>query len=249
MKKSLLICAESGAGKTTSIACLKDQPVTVLDFESGSNVLANQLSESDKMKIVGCYDTHEFTVNATSEMRNKRRTALTKIKELKALETMTQTLNKVTNDPNHIVVVDTLTALGAAYLRRTCHLAGRTIPQLSDYNDPASELDVCVSVLCSHEFQPSVVCLTHINYIQDEKDTGKDASVTPVRGYPNAVGKKLSYTLGRHFNNIFAIKAFGSKRTFVTEGTEAGVHCKSERKFPELLVENGLRVFFNLEAK
>lgn len=146
-----------------------------------------------------------------------------------------------------VLVVDSLDHLGTAALDYNLELVARggEQPQIQDYGSATRQLEQVIQLLCSSAIGCHVIIISHINQV--EIDTGEGVEL--VRGYPAALGSKLSPKIGAYFNTTLIGKASGSgdkvKRVIRTVPT-ASIDAKNPVKgIPaELPVEEGLATFF-----
>jgi len=112
------------------------------------------------------------------------------------------------------------------------------------YFDAQKAMEALIAGITSEQFRTNVIFITHVNYVDNEDGTRK--------GYPNAIGKALSPTIGAYFNSIAQCETkTGGKRIIRTTPT-ALIDLKNPAPFamlPEYPISTGLADFFAVLRK
>lgn len=147
-----------------------------------------------------------------------------------------------------ILVVDTLTFMSAACMRRAQALVGRSgkTPEIQDWGAAMSQIEDLLTILYSQTIKCHVIVNSHITYIEIGEGMNK--------GYPNTLGNKLPPKVGRWFNYILQVKSVGSgasaKRYIYTQPEGMiDVKCPIPGLATKLSLESGLAEFFAAASK
>jgi hypothetical protein len=255
----LLYMASSGAGKTGALAALviAGFKLRILDFDDGLTAL------SEALKAAGHADLLKNVEYVT--LRDDKKTIVIgdKVKivpsgtpsafarGLQLLDHWKYKVNGVETDLGRpdtwgrdvVLVVDTLDFAGMAAMDRVLAMNNRSgePPQIQDYGLAMSQLEQTVQRLCSPSLNCHVVVNTHITFIGEEGQIQK--------GYPGALGQKLSPKLGGYFDILLVGAQRGSgrsaKRVILTV-PDSNTDAKCPYKIaPELPQESGLLTVFN----
>jgi hypothetical protein len=147
---------------------------------------------------------------------------------------------------DEVLVIDSFTFMGRACMNHTLFLNGHLNdqPTLPDWGAAMKRLEDVLAILQSDATKCNVVLICHINYVENET-TGV------VKGYPMALGQKLSPRVGAYFNHALLVRATGSgdkrQRSILTQG-EGLIDCKSPVVgVPSTLpIDTGLADYFKL---
>ena len=114
--------------------------------------------------------------------------------------------------PKKILVLDTMTALGRACMRRQCFMTNRVEkgPRPRDWLSAQGDQDACMEILTSQAKACPVIVIAHLKLIgPKETETDDDAAtkevkakaveVVPFRLFPSALGRALPPTIAEHF--------------------------------------------------
>lgn len=167
--------------------------------------------------------------------------------------------------PNDILVVDSLTALGDAAMRRVLAMNNHTTlnRQESDWGTAQAEQDAAMQLITGQDIPCHVIVTAHLQLIAPKEPTAKElkegsinvdikeqiAELVPAKLFPNALGRKLSPLIGQHFPYLVLFEEETvngqAKRVIRTQPTPA-VNVKVPIKgiAPKLPVSSGLLTIF-----
>lgn len=241
----VVVAGESGTRKTTGLASLAraGYNLFIIDADNGLGALRRELSgPADKealarIDVIQCFD--------------KLKNASGRIMIDGPAKAWTNAMNALTNWPGKgplekwtdkdVLVVDTLTTLGASCLRYIQQLNGHEDkPTLPDFGSAMDLLEKAIMLLSSPASNCHVVLNTHVN--TTENDSGV------VSGYPSALGNKLSPKIPIYFDNVLVAIKKGSgdvaKYTYELRGTQLVMGKSSYRGQSSLDNLTGLAEFF-----
>lgn len=244
----LLVVADSGFGKTGALASLAKAGynLRIIDFDNGLDVLRNLLASDPSALARVEYET--FTdkfknINGNLILDGQPKAFAD------ALRFMSDwpghgPLNKWTD--KDVLVIDTLTTMGLASMRHILALTGRDgKAQIQDWGAAMDQIERVVQLLATKEVNCNVILNCHIQLAEAVEGSGV------YKGYPAALGNKLSPKIPIYFNNCLVGKASGigatKKRVFMTRG-DGMVEGKSSNLNvpPELPQDSGLADFFKI---
>jgi len=253
----MIVLGDPGTGKTGGLASLvKDYWLGILDYDNGLESLKQFVRrECGKEGLANVeYRTLRDKRKSTpsGSMVDGGATAFTD--GLKMLDhwkyknddgTMTDYGPPSQWGPERILVIDSMTLQAKAAYDWCEQMVPRGKSGQFDpravYWDAQKSIEQCVANYTSEAYRTNVICITHVNYIDNEDGTRK--------GYPNTIGKALSPIIGLYFNSIAmcTVKA-GGKRVVQTAPT-AMVDLKNPKPFamlPEYPIGTGLADFFKV---
>ncbi len=119
--------------------------------------------------------------------------------------------------PKEVLVLDSLTSMGRASMRRTLALNVRVQKgaRKSDWGQAIDIQDGFCEKLCSDDTPCNVVVISHLTLLTlDDKDdddvTQKPINAFGSKKYPSALGNKLPQKIGQHFDVIVEARLVGS---------------------------------------
>jgi hypothetical protein len=248
----MLLIGDSGAGKTGALASLAKAGynIRVLDFDAGIDTLAHQLKGdtealarvnyktcTDKLKSVTIGNSTRIVPDGSPTAFSSGLALLDKWDDLGPVYTWT---NK------DILVVDSLTHMGHAALRRVLALNNRSgeQPYQSDWGDAMRMLEDTLALLYSEAIRCNVIVMSHIVILGGDEKTGIGG-----KGYPTALGSKLPPKVGTYFNYTLhvVVKGTGNNaRRVIRTVPDGNIEVKSPiQGLPaELPLATGLADFF-----
>lgn len=169
---------------------------------------------------------------------------------------------------NEILVIDTLTGLGRAAMRRALFVNNRTIHtrRIQDWGVAISDQEAVVEKITSMAVPCHVIVFSHVKLVgpkfQEENDDNETsvgkvnkqiAETVPVRWYPSAIGQGLPTTIGEHFGVVVSyelIERGGKVQRMMRTAARADLDIKvPDTHIPPLLpVESGLLTIFEAIA-
>lgn len=244
----MLVVADSGFGKTGALASLAraGYNLNIIDFDNGLDVLVNLLRDDPAAMARVSYET--FTDKFKNVNGNLVLDGLPKA-FAEALKYMSDwpgkgPMSKWTE--NDVLVIDTLTTMGLASMRYILGLTGRDgKAQIQDWGAAMDQVERVVQLLATKEVNCHVILNCHIQLAEAVEGSGV------YKGYPAALGNKLSPKIPVYFNNCLVGKTTGigatKKRVFLTKG-DGMVEGKASlvnvpNEFPQ---DTGLAEFFKL---
>ena len=237
-----MIAADSGSGKTGSLATLVDAGfnLRILDFDNGLSVLKGYVKDKSKLANVHYVDKlqDEFILTA----------GRVGIKKAPAFQRAMDALEKGGPDfwgadipplrewgARDILAVDSLTMSGRASLQMVMQANAAQLknPELQHYGVAMENIEKWVQALMSSHVQCHVIINTHI--------TGVDGDA---RLYPDALGSKLPPKLGKYLDNLIGLRIVGGQRKFLTQ-KDGLLALKTAVPLPESIpIEDGWKVIF-----
>lgn len=222
-KLNMIIMGNSKSGKTGGLASLVEAGfnLRILDFDNGLDPLVLFLKKKNpellkKVEAVTLTDKHGSIAGKLQPMGVP--TAFTRacnlLTDWKPYPDIpdAQKMGKIeTWTPNEILVIDSVTFMGRAALRRTLFnnkRLGQT-PYQSDWGDAQSELEMVFATLFDDSIKCSILYLTHIDIREDDK-------VGMVQGNPMVLGKALGPVFPRYTNASVIVKNINGKRSIKT---------------------------------
>jgi len=196
-RTKLLLCGDSGSGKTSSLATLANAGynLRIADFDAGLDVLGNYL-EGDAASRVHYVTLRDSMKNAT---------AFQDFSKLLTIGWEDFGLPKDWGD-NDVLVIDSLTFLANSAMRRILQRDGKKFtdqPAIQHWGEAGRDIELLIQWLTSDELPCNLVVTTHVQYY-DEPGGGS-------RAYPVALGRKLPTIIGRYFNTVLRIDVKPSK--------------------------------------
>lgn len=255
----LILCGESGAGKTGSFASLAGAgyKLRVLDLDNNSGILRNLLTKpsSPYVKANAGVLANLDSVLAPSEPRGLvgGRLGITKANVWSAASGALadwregeRSLGPITSwGSDTVLIIDTFTRLAQAAMNFHLALNGRLNqkPSLYDYGDAQQLLRYFLEIVTSPEVPCNVILSCHIDKTEN-KSTGA------AEEYPMSIGAALGPQVGTYFGTLLKIEKVGSgeklRRVIRTVPTSA-LGVKTSIPFdakPEYNLETGLADYF-----
>ena len=160
--------------------------------------------------------------------------------------------------PKDVVVLDSLTSMGRASMRRTLSLNTRVQKgaRKSDWGQAIDIQDGFCEKLCGDDTPCNVVVISHLTLLtlddkDDDDESSKPINAFGTKRYPSALGNKLPQKIGQHFDVIVEARLVGSGRN-VRRVLTAQPRLDLDLRAPvvnvpaELSLETGLVQLFEL---
>jgi hypothetical protein len=211
----IMVAADSGSGKTGSLATLVDAGfnVRVLDFDNGLSVLKGYVKTKSNLKNVHYVDKLQDEYQLLSGRIGIKRApafqramdALDKGGEAYWGSAAIPPLKDWT--PKDILVLDSLTACGRCSLQMVMQANGKGMshPEIQHYGTAMENIEKLVQQLTSSITQCHVIINTHITSVEGD-----------ARLYPDALGSKLPPKISKYFDNVVGLRLIGGQRKFLT---------------------------------
>ena len=244
----MLVVADSGFGKTGALASLAKAGYNlyIIDMDNGLDVLVNLLRNDPAALARVNYET--FTDKFKNQGGNLVLDGAPKA-FAGALKYLSDWPGKGPLDKwtdKDVLVIDTLTTLGLASMRHILALTGRDMKaQIQDWGAAMDQVERTVQLLATDAVNCHVILNCHIQLAEAVEGSGV------LKGYPAALGNKLSPKIPIYFNNCLVGKSTGlganKKRMFMTKGDGLVEGKASMVTVPsELPQDTGLAEFFKL---
>lgn len=217
-----LILADSGLGKTGSLASLAQAGFNLKLFDADANhgILIHILKDNpDALARIEANTFRDHLKINSSGFPDGDPKGWSDF--LKAFDKWPDGGKATDWGSDTIIVIDTLTALGKAALYRAQKIDSKfgRLPEIQHYHTAMVQLEGLLGNLSSDNISCHVLILTHINYVNNE--------LGAMFGLPMAIGDKLSPKVPMYFNTMLTIKRTGKKTALVTK-TNAMVNTKVE---------------------
>lgn len=214
-----LVVADSGSGKTGSLASLIDAGFNLrfLDFDNGLSVLKGYVKDLSKLKNVHYVDQLVDDYQLVGG-RIGVKTANAFQRAMDALERGGEKywgasgahIGPVSSwTSRDVLVVDSLTFLGRSCLLMVMQANGKGMaaPEIQHYGTAMENVEKMLGYIKSPKITPChVIVNTHLT-----KDEGS------ARMLPEALGSKLSPKVPRYFDNMISLSLTNGERTFKTK--------------------------------
>jgi len=214
----IMVVGDSGTGKTAALAGLANagKRLFILDFDDGLDILRALVKPEFLTNIV--YETlrDRVRVNPAGPYVAGMPTAFNQA--MAALEkwiTVTQ--------PGDVIVVDTLTHMGAAAMNWTLALNKRWGKQVRprDWGQAMQRQEAAIQELTGPDIKADVIVNAHLAILSDgggdddEEETAEGAPKPARRAvdwkrYPSALGKKLPPRIATYFNCVVQTQVIGA---------------------------------------
>lgn len=237
----MMIAADSGSGKTGSLASLVDAgyKLRILDFEAKLDPIVGHIKDRSKLVNVD-YKTlkDEFKLIGTTMTISK---ATSFQQAMSALNQWDKDLGAVqTWSTDTILVIDAFSSMGRAALNMVLMANGRINkpPEIQDWGAAMDMLEKVLMNLTNPKLVPChLIVLTHLT-------SQESADGLATRTYPESLGTKLNPRVAKYFNNLIGLKATAASRKFKTKA-EGLLACKTHRPIKdEYPIETGLADIF-----
>lgn len=212
----MLICGESGSGKTGALLSLAEAgyKLRIIDTDNGSEILQQLARQSTKPldiiieKAADSYTTISGRALSKGDGFSAALKLFDKFPVAWDAEDKPTTFEKIKDwDNKTIVVIDSLTRLGEMalnFVQATENKIGTSLTQ-PQWGQAMRMLEFMLNMLCSQDLKCHVIVNTHIANMYDGDE--KDARL--VAQFPNAIGKKLPEKIGSYFNSTLYVASVG----------------------------------------
>lgn len=210
-----MLAADSGSGKTGSLAPLVDAgfKVRILDFDNGLSVLKGYVKDKSKLANVHYVDKLQDEMKLLAGRIG--------IKKAPAFQRAMDALDIGGEKywghpipplsewgPDCILVIDSLTMAGRTSLQMVmeANAAGFKSPEIQHYGTAMDNIEKWVQILMSSAVKCHVIINTHITGVEGD-----------ARLYPDALGSKLPPKIGKYVDNLFGLRKKGGEAKFLTK--------------------------------
>lgn len=221
----MLVVGDSGTGKTGGLSCLANAgyELFIADLDAGLDVMRAFVKPECLKNVHFVTITEEFVGRHGGVQPKGQPTVYNRLMNLLNNwvdpETKEEFGGVAEWNENRVLAIDTFTALGESAYRFVRALNGRKADQI-DFRDfgqaqfmqeglldlVMSEAIACNVIICAHlDYQEAYGEAPIVEIIIDKE--GNTESKKEERGYPAAIGKKLSPKVGRHFNTVVMTKS------------------------------------------
>lgn len=200
-RTKLLLCGDSGSGKTSAVAALANAGynLRIADFDDGLDVLGNYLKKEayENVRYVTLRDTMK-----TATAFNK---FVSLIDDWKDDDGVSLGAVKTWGEKD-VLVVDSLTFMANSAMRAVLQRDGKKFsdqPGIHHWGEAGRNVELLIQYLTSDEVKCNVIFNTHVQYYEDAGGGRK--------AYPVVLGSKLPTIVGRYFNTVLRIDVKPSK--------------------------------------
>ena len=201
----LLYIGNSGSGKTGSLTSLvaAGYKLRILDMDNGLDALVQYIKKECPEKLSSVeYETIRDKYRATETGPQVVPPAAALVKASKLLQKWSDGTNPAEWGADHILVIDTLTSLGAAAYNWAKQMQP-TVKHKQIWFGAAQEVvEQIVALTTSETFRTNVMFLSHIDAREDE-----DGNVA--KSFVSSIGKALGPKLPRSFNTMLMAETKG----------------------------------------
>lgn len=270
-----LVVGYPGSGKTGALSPLIDAgfKIRMMDFDGNPDPLFEYVKDKSKLENVDIVHLDDKlragqrfiepmdVVNNSAFKRGLDLMDQWKYKEADGTEV---NLGKSKDwGPDTIVVLDSLTSMGAAAFRRVRALLNKTATNTTQqvWGIAQGEQEDFIRKLKNPDNRFHVIVLSHLVMIgpedvkEDDKDLTKElkeriAQIVPTRLYPSALGKKLPQNIAQHFPTVLRAQAkYGpgntvTRRLFLAPTEEVDLKIPAAKIEPILPIETGMLTVF-----
>lgn len=164
---------------------------------------------------------------------------------------------------NDVLVIDSLTEMGEAIMRRTLAMNNRTIlnRRQNDWGTAMADQDAVMQIVTGSDIPCHVIVTSHLKIVapkEPDKDKDSDtvqaikeqvAELVPARLYPTALGHQLPQSIARHFSTVLLFETEfvngKPKRVIRTQPKpEVDVKMPAAKLPPTLPLETGMLTVF-----
>jgi len=237
-KVTMLVAADSGAGKTGSLASLVDAgfELGILDLEGKLKPLTEHVKDKPKLANV---QFRTFQDRYKIQGRSVVTADAPSFQGAMGMLTAWDEWGPIEQWPKErILVIDSLSRLGRASLNMVLAANGNPVRvEIQHYGTAMENIERLLGNLTSPAMVPChVIVLTHLTLAESE--TG----VTKI--YPEALGTKLNPKVGRYFDNMITINNKSTGRVIKTH-SDGLFLCKTAKPIkPEYPIETGMADIF-----
>lgn len=236
----LVYIGDSSSGKTGSMVSLllAGYSFRILDMDNGLDALVQYGREAgaDLSKVE--YETYRDQYRSTpaGPMLKGQPKAFTN-----ALGKLTEWSE--IDDPNCIVVIDSLSAFGRAAFEWAKGMNPTAKDPRQWFYAAQQAVESTIALLTGEQFRMNVIVISHVNYKEVQEGVHK--------GYTNAIGSALGPTIPKYFNSLLLAESIGSgknvKRKIKTAPTGViDLKVPSPKAEAEYPLETGLATIFAL---
>lgn len=200
----LMLIGDSGSGKTGSLAPLAKAGynLRIVDMDGGLRPLAKILEDDADALARISYITFRDKYRNGPQGTEVVRPARAYLQATKALDKWPDDESKPSEwGDKHIFVVDSLTLLSKAAFNQAISLNPNCKDPRQWFAAAQSAIEMFLACVTDPEFNTNVIVISHITDIELNDGT--------VRGFPTAVGKALSRSIARYFNDLFICETMG----------------------------------------
>lgn len=254
----MLICGDSGAGKSGALASLVDAgyKLRILDFEAGLDPLIGHIQDRSKLDNVA-YETlkDEFKIIGSNMAVSKAPSFQRALALLQNWEPYGPIQNW--DDPEHtILVIDTIGSMARSAFNMVLKannvlgpMGTRGGPETSHWGGGMDNIDRVLDNITNPALVPCHLIVTSHVYYQETKNE-KTHEVTPVKAFPELLTKSQNPKAGRRFNNLISLSLTGGDRSFKTKRDNL-LLCKTSKPIKDKYkIETGLaEIFHDLLSK
>lgn len=199
----MMLIGDSGAGKTGSLAPLAKAGYNLrfLDMDNGLKSL-QQLLRDDREALarVGFMSFRDKYKN-TPAGQQLVMPARAYLDACRAADKWEDETKPAEWGEKFILVLDSLTLLSKAAFNQAISLNPATKHPIQWYGAAQTAIENFLACLTAEEFHTNVIVISHITDIELNDGTS--------RGFPTTVGKALSRSIARYFNDLFVVETKG----------------------------------------
>lgn len=193
----ILYIGDSGTGKTGSLAALLNDgySLRILDMDNGLTALKQFGATADLSKVE--YETFRDKVRMTPGGPMTKGSA-------KAFANAMDTLSKWSEieDPNCIIVLDSLTFLGKSAYAWAKGMNPTAKEPRTWFYAAQQAVESVLALLTDDDCKQNVIVISHVNY--------KEVTEGVQKGHPSAIGSALGPTIASYFDTLILAEASGS---------------------------------------
>lgn len=238
-KVTMLVAADSGAGKTGGLASLVDAGYTmrVLDLEGKLKPLVEHVKKRDLLSNV---DFKTFSDKYKIAGKSVITSDAPSFQGAMGMLNQWEEFGPIDQWPRDwILVIDSLSRLGRASLNMVLAANGNPARvEIQHYGTAMENIERLLGNITSPTLVPChVIVLTHLTLAESETGVEKI--------YPEALGSKLNPKVGRYFDNMISIDAKSSGGRVYKTLSNGRFLCKTAKPIkPEYPIESGMADIF-----